>query len=160
METEESVPVNPYNSQQFPRYRTVTKPRHSMAIALICVTLVAAAIGWGKGLADYSSMIDGRWRQAGYTDWLMDSSFQTKVDETCAGSAPNGCGGYMVVSKFDCSEVRGQMAFETEAGKTLEYVDARVANVKWGQPFLLQFNATPKADAATKINLLDLKCIR
>ena len=132
-----------------------------MAIALICITLVAAAIGWGKGFADYSSMIDGRWRQAGYTDWLMDSSFQTKyVDETCTGSAPNGCGGYMVVSKFDCNEVTGQMAFETEAGKTLEYVDARVANVTWGQPFLLQFNATPKGAAATKINLFDLKCIR
>ena len=154
METEESVPANPYIS-------TVTKPRDSMAIALICITLVAAAIGWGKGFADYSSMIDGRWRQAGYTDWLMDSSFQTKyVDETCTGSAPNGCGGYMVVSKFDCNEVTGQMAFETEAGKTLEYVDARVANVKWGQPLLLQFNATSKGAAATKINLFDLKCIR
>ena len=154
MQAEESVQANPYTS-------SVNKSRDQTAIALICITLLAAAIGWGKGVADHSSMIDGRWRQTGYTDWIMDSSFQTKyVDNSCLGSAPNGCGGYMVVSKFDCSEVTGTMAFETEAGETLEYVDSQIANVQWGKPFLLQFNATPKGADATKINLFVLNCVR
>ena len=154
METEESAQFNPYVS-------TVSKKRDSVAITLICITLLAAVIGWGKGVADYSSMIDGRWRQAGYTDWIMDSSFQTKYDDnSCTGSATYGCGRYMVVSKYDCSEVSGSMSFDTAAGKTLEYIDARVTNVHWGEPFIMQFDATSKGAAATKINLFELKCVR
>jgi hypothetical protein len=154
MENEESVLVNPYVS-------TTTKSRDSIAVALICITLVAAAIGWGKGVADYSSMIDARWRQAGFADWIMDSSFQTKYDDSsCTGSATYGCGRYMVVSKYDCGEVSGSMSFETPAGKTLEYIDTRVTNVHWGEPFVMQFDATAKGAAATKINLFELKCTR
>ena len=66
----------------------------------------------------------------------------------------------LVVSKFDCTEVTGSMSFDTDAGKTLEYIDARVTNVNWGEPFIMQFDATSKGAAATKIDLFDLKCIR
>ena len=154
METEESAQIKPYAN-------TVFKKRDSVAITLIVITLLVAVIGWGKGMTDYSSLVDSRWRQAGYTDWIMDSSFQIKYDDSsCTDSADYGCGRYLVVSKFDCTEVTGSMSFDTDAGKTLEYVDARVTNVNWGEPFIMQFDATSKGAAATKIDLFDLKCIR
>lgn len=139
---------------------TSASTRPQLALPLIILFLVCALMGWGVGISQANKEVNSRWRIPGYTDWIMNSDFQTKSSnsESCSNVAPYGCGVYHVVSKYDCSQVTGSLSFEDDNGKNYEFVDASAQNVTWGKPFTLEFDATVKGKNATKINLIQLKC--